>query len=291
MAKKSKSEKQAPNIVVFLVEGESDKIALEYSLSELIYEKYPEYHVRFLLQQKLVDKSGDEVDDNEADSEESDYEDEAFDEIEYKPGGDITTSSFVTPDNIVRKIDHRFINPATKAEGLYPKRIAKIIHIVDTDGAFIPKENVISFASERASLEKPYYDGDRGVIEAQDIDAIIGRNERKQKNLDFLLSLTEQGIKIGSKTIPYEIYFFSSNLDHFINHNSNLGSGKRHYAQRFYREYGLDIDLFCHFFCDDPAAIGHLGYYESWDEIRKDTNSVKRFTNIDCLIRKLQSDT
>ena len=49
MPKRNKKEKQAPNIVIFLVEGESDKIALELPLSNLIFDKFPEYEVRFLL--------------------------------------------------------------------------------------------------------------------------------------------------------------------------------------------------------------------------------------------------
>ena len=50
MPKKNKKEKQSPNIVVFLVEGESDQIALETALSELIFIAHPDYEVRFLLQ-------------------------------------------------------------------------------------------------------------------------------------------------------------------------------------------------------------------------------------------------
>ena len=293
MSKKSKKEKQSPNFIVFLVEGESDKIALENPLSELFFEKYPDYEVRFLLQQRIVNKYGDEVDDDvdeddddSADDNEEDHD--AYIEEEYVEGGDITTSSFVTPKNIVIKIENRFIKPATKAEGIYSRRIVKIIHIVDLDGAYVPDECVVPLSPERTASEKPFYDGEQGIIEARDVEAIRDRNARKQANLDFLLSLTEGGIKIGSRVIPYEIYFFSSNLDHFINHDANLDSGKKYYADRFLREYGFDTEKFASFFFSDPAAIGHLGYYESWEEI-KNQNSVKRFTNIDCLIRRLQN--
>lgn len=292
MSKKGKKEKQSPNFIVFLVEGESDKIALENPLSELIFEKYPDYEVRFLLQQRIVNKFGDEVDDDNEDEDDGDPEDdgeedsESYIEEEYVEGGDITTSSFVTPKNIVIKIENRFIKPATKAEGIYNRRIAKIIHIVDLDGAYVPDECVVPFSPERADCEKPFYDGERGIIEAKDVDAIRERNARKQANIDFLLTLCDEGIKIGSRVIPYEIYFFSSNMDHFINHDANLGSGKKHYADRFLREYGFDTEKFAAFFFNDPASIGHLGYDESWNAIR-DQNSVMRHTNIDCLIKRL----
>lgn len=281
LPKKSKRDKQAPNFVVFLVEGESDQIALETPLSELIFEKYPDYEVRFLLQQRLVNNDGEEVEDNED-------EDDYIEEDEYTYGGDITTSSFVTPENIVIKIENRFIKPATKAEGLYPKRIAKIIQIVDMDGAFLPESCVIPLAAERASLEKPFYDGENGVIETRNIESIRERNTRKRKNIEHLLSLSSTGIKIGTRTIPYEIYFFSSNLDHVINNDANLESGKKFYADCFLRTCGLFPERFSRFFSESHVAIGYMGYHESWDEIMQGANSVKQMTNIDHLINRLQ---
>ena len=284
LPKKTKKEKLAPNFVVFLVEGDSDQIALESPLSELIYQKYPDFEVRFLQQQRLVNKSGTEVDDNEDD------DDGYIIEDEYAYGGDITSSPFVTPNNIETKIENRFIRPATKSEGLYPRRIAKIIQIVDMDGAYVPKDCVVPISPDHASLDTIYYDGEKGVIEALNIEEIRERNERKQKNLEYLLSLTTQGIIIKTSTIPYEIYFFSSNLDHFITYNANLSSGKRGCADQFLRTYGLFPDRFCSLFKEDSDAIGYMGYYESWAEVKKESNSVKRMTNIDWLIRRLLDD-
>ena len=102
--------------------------------------------------------------------------------------------------------------------------------------------------------------------------------------------MTEKGIKIKSRIIPYEVYFFSSNLDHFINYDANMKTGKRYYADRFNRSYGLFVEKFCKFFLDDPEAIGQMGYSESWAKITQGTNSVKRFTNIDYLIKSLQDE-
>lgn len=282
MPKRSKRDKQEPNIVVFLVEGESDKIALELPLSDLIDQKHPDYEVRFLLQERKVNQTGIEVEDEAADDEEG----EDFTEEElYDYGGDITTSSFVTPDNIEVKITNRFIMPAVRKEGIYPKRIAKVIHIVDLDGAFVPDTCVVPFAPAHQDRERPYYDGEQGVIEAIDTAAIIGRNGRKRSNLEYLLGLSE--IKVKTKKIPYEVYFFSSNMDHFINHDANVEGGKKKLADSFMRSYGLDTDAFVSFFQHDPGSLGHMGYAESWAFIRKESNSVRRFTNIDCLIHKL----
>jgi hypothetical protein len=57
-------------------------------------------------------------------------------------------------------------------------------------------------------------------------------------------------------------------------------------ADVFVRKHGLDPEDFCKYFFEDPASIGRLGYSESWEEVKKGTNSVRRFTNIDCLIRQ-----
>ena len=288
MPKRNKKEKQAPNIVIFLVEGESDKIALELPLSNLIFDHFPEYEVRFLLQERQVSNTGDEVEDVDSDDDEDD--EELLDEVEYAYGGDITTSSFVTPSNIETKITNRFIMPATKKDGIYPKKIAKIIHIVDLDGTYIPDENVVPYSDEHQGNEKPYYDGEGGRIETADVSAIIDRNDRKRKNLEHLLTLPEQKIKVRTKSIPYEIYFFSSNLDHFINNDANVETGKKYLADQFIRSYGLDTEEFAKYFFEDECSVGHMGYKESWEFIKENSNSVKRYTNIDCLIRNLTSD-
>lgn len=288
MPKKSKKEKKAPNIVVFLVEGESDQIALESGLSELIFAAFPDYEVRFLLQQRLVNSAGDELDDS--DDEDNLVEDDEYDlaEEEYKYGGDITSSSFVTPKNIETKITNRFIKPAVKAGGgFYEKTIVRIIQIVDLDGAFLTEDHIAPLAAERSDWDGLFYNDAAGVIETDNREDTLDRNERKQKNLDYLLSLTTTGIKIKSSTIPYEIYFFSRDLDHFINNDPNMKSGKRYHADRFNRAYGFFVERFCKYFFDDPGAIGHMGYNESWAEVKHGSNSVKRLTNIDCLIRKL----
>jgi len=270
--------------VVFLVEGESDQKVLEFPISDLIFEKFPDYQVRFLLQEKKVDKSGNEVSDADTDDED---DDEYIEEEEYVYGGDITSSSYVEPRNIETKITNRFIMPAVRSDGVYPKKIARIIQIVDLDGVYVPDSNVVQYSEEHLDCERIFYDGENGKLEVSDVTAIIDRNRRKRDNLEYLLSLPEQKIKIKTKSIPYEIYYFSSNLDHFINHDANVESGKKRLADRFMQSYGFDTEKFTKFFFDDAGSVGHMGYEESWRFIKEDCNSVKRYTNIDCLLRKL----
>ena len=284
MSKKSKKSKDKvePNIIVFLVEGDSDTIALETPLSELIFNKHPDFEVRFLQQERLVNNRHEEVDDPEDED-----ENEGDDNVEFQIGGDVTSSSFVTPNNIENKIYRRFILPAVKREGIYPKRIAKVIQIVDLDGVYISDDNVVPYFEKSDNIDKTIYDEQLGIIQCADIEMIRERNLNKRANLDYLISLPEGKIKLGSKRIPYEIYFFSSNLDHFLYNEANLSSGKKKQADFFLRTTGLDSEAFTKFFLEDSAAIGHLGYEESWRIIRQNVSSLERHTNIDYLIGQL----
>jgi hypothetical protein len=276
------SDKKKPTWIIFIVEGLSDQTVLEVPIGSIINELHPdEYHVRFVSPQQ--DVSSDDVDydfgEEEIDYTKFIYEDEPV------YGGDITSAVGVYPRNIERKIFEKCIRPLVRKNGIYPKRIQKIIQIVDTDGAFLPPENIINSIASRA-IKKPYYNPKDGVIETNDIESIQKRNIRKRENICYLSS--KESIAIESKTIPYEIYFFSSNMDHYINNNPNTsGDSKRTLADRFVRKYGLSTDTYTKFFFEDPNSIGYLGYKESWEEIQKHSNSVQRFTNIDFLLRKL----
>lgn len=290
MSKNNKVSKEnaKPNYIVFLVEGDSDTIALESPLSELIFEKHPDYEVRFLLQERLVNQQAEELDDPDENDEEDN--DSLLLDAEYQRGGDITSSAFVTPGNIENKIYRRFILPETRRFGLYPKRIAKIIQIVDLDGAYIPEEFIVDYSKDNLGREKLFYDDNNKQIQCSNPSVIAIRNAQKRANINHLLSLPEGKIKIKSKKIPYEIYFFSSNLDHFLYHNANVEYGKKKLASDFVRKYGMDLKSFQSFFQNDEAAIGSLGYWESWDKVRESSNSISRFTNIDYLINSLLTD-
>ena len=52
----------------------------------------------------------------------------------------------------------------------------------------------------------------------------------------------------------------------------------------------INTDSFVSFFFEDPDAIGHMGYAESWKYVMDGSHSVRRFTNIDCLIRRLMEE-
>ena len=273
---KEKKEKRPANVFVVLVEGISDRRALEFHLSELFFKKYGEdARVEFQIRERVVERRT--YDENDED----DYIDDDVEE-----GGDITTEWHSKPSNIENRIYKQYVLPLmNNSRGILPKNIAKIIHIMDLDGAYIDDDKIVPPTENHLDDDKPFYDGVGQQIETRNVEGIIFRNRQKRENIDYLLALPEGKIKIKQKSIPYEAYYFSSNMDHYIHHEANPKFNKAQMAE----EFGFHISEkdFISYFCDDPDALGHLGYQESWDEIRKENQSVCRHTNLDYLIRSL----
>ena len=271
--RKEKKEKRPANVIVVIVEGISDCKALEFHLSELFCKKYgKDITIKFQIRERVIERRIDDEDD---------YIDDEIEE-----GGDITTEWLSKPSNIEDRIYKQYVIPLmNNSSGILPKFFLKIIHVMDLDGAYIDDDSIVPLTENHLDDDKPFYDGENQQIKTGNVEGIIFRNRQKRENIDYLLSLPEGKIKINQKSIPYEAYYFSSNLDHFIHHEANLKFNKVELAE----EFGLNTseEDFISYFCDDPASLGRLGYQESWDEIRKGNQSVCRHTNLDCLIRSL----
>ena len=92
--------------------------------------------------------------------------------------GDITSDRFTTSDNIVKRIEDLLEDIKTKY-GYRWDDFIKVIHIVDTDGAFT-KDCVMS-----ADVERIQYYEDH--IEGKNVEAINRRNKHKSEILFKLL--------------------------------------------------------------------------------------------------------
>ena len=184
--------------------------------------------------------------------------------------GDITSDIGTTPQNIKRKIveqiKKKFISTNVK-----PNDFIEVVQLVDMDGVFIDKSKVVY-----ADVNKLYYDSES--IKCKDVDATIRRNEKKVANLNVLIDL-----KKVWRTIPYSVYFFSSNLDHVLYDDSNLEENKKtDMAWEFAKRYDKDIKGFIKFFSNVEYAVKGT-YDETWSFIQDDSNSLKRFTNFHLL--------
>ena len=113
--------------------------------------------------------------------------------------GDMTSDWSVNGKNAVKTVNAH-IEMELKRYGLTKKDILKVIHLVDTDGAFIPKQQV--FSSETGEIR--YFEDH---IETGSPETIAKRNEQKSQVLHRLC----QTGKVGA--VPYGIYYFSRNLE------------------------------------------------------------------------------
>lgn len=90
--------------------------------------------------------------------------------------GDITTRKGVNSQNIVSKIGDE-VKGYAKSQHYKASDFKQIIHIVDTDAAYIPDVNII----EDTALEEVTYEDD-GIYTAN-VEAIKDRNKTKRDNL------------------------------------------------------------------------------------------------------------
>lgn len=183
-------------------------------------------------------------------------------------GGDMTTYRGATPQNIESKIVAQIKNEMGK--GFSPKDFAEVIQLVDTDGTFIPTDNI-----KDGAFSLSY--GEDEII-CKNKDGIIDRNKQKSLILSKLISMPKIWV-----SIPYSIYFFSSNLDHVLHNNSNLPEDKKDpLATEFAKKYENNPEGFIEFFSNSSFSLKGT-YLETWNFIKTDSNSLKRYTNFNLL--------
>ena len=254
-----KNKRPKRKVVLFLVEGQSEINALKPVISALYDSIDPAIEVFF----PTIVEDGRDM------------------------RGDITSKIGISPKVIEGCIYKLFLKTFFDKEKLYPKDITEIIQIVDLDGAYIPDEQVV-FGDNPTGEDKPYY-GDNTIV-TTDVESIVQRNKRKRENLDYLSSLSE--IKINSKSPKYSVFFFSSNLDHFLYGDANLSiHDKAKKADEYAMQYELEPDKFVSAIKTTPGAFLEMDYNKSWNFIKESDNSLNRYSNINILFERLTIET
>lgn len=237
-------------IILFLVEGRSDALALERPIQALLDGNEDNVEAQFLIAET-----------------------------------DVTSDFRNNPGNIKEKINKFYFDPFFSANDFcYPKDIKEVVQICDLDGTFIPSEYCRQFTDRNDEEDQfvylpPY-------ICSKDPSTIIKRNQQKAENLRFLM--TQQDIKVRSKTVPYSIYYFSTNIDHFLHNELNLlGRDKVNLAETFADKYDGNPEAFIEFFTRNEYVNMDLSYDESWDYVTRNCNSIERGTNLNILLNRL----
>ena len=181
------------------------------------------------------------------------------------------------------------------------RRIKRIVHLLDTDGAYIPQEAV----REDPSQLNFHYDEE--YISYYQVTDVINRNGRKKKNLAVLIDPEPPKGKTPFQLngVPYHVYYMSCNIEHmfwgkeFMSLKSKLphdaGQAKGGKSDEFIARANIETDaqeflnntIFNpeYAYQADPALSDLENYIKSWDFIKEGTNSLKRHTNLNLFFR------
>lgn len=180
---------------------------------------------------------------------------------------DITTERGVNPSNIIAKIGN-IVRGYAKNNHFKNTDFQEIIHITDTDGAYISADNVIN----DDLAKNPIYNLTQ--IRTANVKNIIERNKQKSDNIDKLVSYNVIW------KIPYKIYYMSCNLDHVLYNKLNTSDKeKEQNAFVFAKKYKDDIKGFLNYISQSDFSVV-TDYKDSWLYIRQDKNSLQRHTNL-----------
>ena len=181
--------------------------------------------------------------------------------------GDITTKRGNSPQNIVSKVGN-VISQFAKSNHYTARDFKQIIHIVDTDGVYIPDDKVIKDLECQGIL----YETDG--IHTTDTQGVINRNKQKRDNLYRLRSCT------NIWRVPYRVYYMSCNLDHVLHDKRNsTEKEKENDAYAFAKKYKDNPEGFVKFLCESEFSVKEE-FKASWEYIEKEMNSIERYTNL-----------
>ncbi len=195
---------------------------------------------------------------------------------------DVTTSidsngNYVRGRTILNKVGNiveTYMNSYHKRSSQFKE----IIHITDTDGAYIPQDAVV-FDN---NAKKAKYECNK--ILTSNVKAIQERNNQKRGCLDKLLTTPKV------HNIPYHIYYMSCNLDHVLHDKRNLSNEeKESLAMAFVQKYRDNISDFISFINDSRISVSG-SFLETWAFIKKGLNSLERHTNLGLCFNGLQHD-
>lgn len=179
---------------------------------------------------------------------------------------DVTTKKGNHPSNIIRKVAAG-IQKYAKDNHFTKVHFQEIIHLVDTDGAYIDPSSVV----ENLTLTDHVYTLDK--IETSNVQGIRDRNFQKGANMT---KLYQTNLIWG---LPYHVYYMSCNLDHVLyNKQNSTDLEKETNSYDFAKKYRNDIPAFIKFIQSSNFSICG-DYKDSWTHIKEDANSLNRYTN------------
>lgn len=181
--------------------------------------------------------------------------------------GDITTNNSVNSGNVVSRVN-AIIKAALQRYAFKPSDLDCIVHLIDTDGAFIPDIAVVE-KNEASHIEYT-----ESSILTANVESITKRNAQKKN----LVSVLRGKREIASK--PYKMFYFSRNMEHALHNESRelTSDEKMALAEQFDDFYADRPKDFVEYLRSGGfAAPGN--YEDSWKFINEGIHSLERWSN------------
>lgn len=161
--------------------------------------------------------------------------------------------------------------------------IKNIIQLVDMDGTYIPPCNIIKntindetiYLSDKIETINPDY-----LINKHNIkSSVLNVLSRLQEITITLENPCVKEKKPQRISLPYRVYYFSRNLEHVLyNDPSNLtDTEKKILSENFEAAYDGNVQRFLQLI--NPTSVSGT-YEETWDFIKQGNNSLNRFNNV-----------
>ena len=186
--------------------------------------------------------------------------------------GDITSDCYTAVGNAMTKVNEQ-IKRFLGSNFIKKTDILEVVHLVDTDGAYVGNECI-----EEGDCEGFIYSPNS--IKAKRIEAVIQRNQKKSSILSRLSTCPE------ISGIPYSMYFFSCNLEHVLHNVCNMDDDKKDkVAEEFADTFYDKEEEFIEFIGNNEFAVPG-DFKETWEFIKRDNNSLKRYCNFHLFFSK-----
>lgn len=189
---------------------------------------------------------------------------------------DITADENITVKYIDSAIKNAVEEYLKKNPFIEKGDILKVVQIIDTDGAFVASNQVRQ--SDNGKTE--YFETH---ISAKNKDRLIRRNISKRTIVHHLA-----GLKNLPDSYPYEIYYFSRNMEHVLHNLSEELSDaeKEELAFQTATHYQKNPQEFLQFIKEDNLCVPGT-YEKTWIFIMKPGNSLLRYCNLALFFEQL----
>lgn len=190
---------------------------------------------------------------------------------------DVTSDESVTPRTIEKELTGRVDKFLAEYPFVRKGDIGRIVQLIDTDGAFVGPQHIKQAGDRRTAYSEE-------EILAKDKERLLLRNMRK-RTIVYKLVHT-QALK---STIPYEVYYFSRNMEHVLQKDASdrlTKQEKEAYAFSFADRYDGNEQGFLSLLGSDELNVPGT-YEETWHFIMEGTASLRRYSNFYHLFRQL----